>query len=104
MPTPINPEVCLAEYEVAQRRPALAEAFFYEYAHRLLEELQQWRDLAATGAVPQLTDPDHCDQCGEELFDKPGGGYWPCTECNRMRIIPVPGPAGTRIVPDPFHA
>lgn len=41
MTTPINLLTCRADFEVAQRRPALMENWGYEYGHRLLAELER---------------------------------------------------------------
>jgi hypothetical protein len=54
-PEPINLITCRADFEVAQRRPALAELWFYEYAHRLLAEFELLR-AAVAGPSPSAGD------------------------------------------------
>jgi hypothetical protein len=43
-PQPISLPACIADFEVAQRKESLALVWFYEYGHRLLQELEDARE------------------------------------------------------------
>lgn len=58
-PQPINLEVCRADYEVASRKPQLAEVWFYEYGFRLLNELEAARKEPVTDF--------ECFECGSQV-------------------------------------